>query len=187
VTANEVAAAAVVAAEAAAAETAAEERVEAPALIEARAQALLIGPTRLILAVGGLAVSRARGVESDAAAGLFGVGAGLLLFAVLTGARRRRAWVRIEHAEPAAADVRVESLRRSLAAATYPSTIGLTALIGVALWRDARLAALLAGILAGLGVAALAFAAELAAWERRRGGQVLVERGSGGRVFLRRY
>ena len=71
------------------------------------------------------------------------------------------------------------------AGATYPSTIGLTGLTGIALAVNPRLAALLAGILAGLGLGALVFAAQLAAWERERHARLLVERGRGGRAFVR--
>jgi hypothetical protein len=67
--------------------------------------------------------------------------------------------------------------------AAYPSTIGLTVLIGIALGFQPTLAALLAGILAGIGGAALGFAAQLTAWERQRGVRVLAEPGKGGRVF----
>ena len=86
-----------------------EDRASAPALIEARAQTLLIGMLRLILAAGGLAA--------------------------------------------------------------------------MALLLDPALAALLAGILAGLGGAALGFGAQLAAWERQRGARVLAEPGRRGRIF----
>ena len=158
---------------------------EAPALTAARAQSLLISAVRLGLASGGLALVRVRGVEAGAAAGIFALGAGLLLFTVLASARRRRMWRRIADAEPAPPEASVEPWWRSLLAATYPSTIGLTGLTAIALGANPRLAALLAGILAGLGLAALGFAAQLAAWERERHARLLVERGRQGRVFLR--
>jgi hypothetical protein len=138
------------------------------------------------LSLAAFALVRVRGVEAGVAGGIFALGAGLLLFAVLASSRRRRAWARIAGAEAAPVDASVESPWRSLLAATYPSTIGLTILTVVALVADPRLAALLAGILAGLGLAALVFAAQLAAWERERHGRLLVEPGRGGRAFLRR-
>jgi hypothetical protein len=159
---------------------------KAPALVETRAQALLIAPVRLVLALVGLALARVRGVEAGAAAGIFGLGAGLVLFAVLASARRRRAWARLADAAAAPADAPVERRRRTLLAATYPSTLGLTGLTAIALVADSRLAAFLAGVLAGLGLAALGFAAQVAAWERARHVRLLVERGRGGRAFLRR-
>jgi hypothetical protein len=170
--------------EAGAAATAEQGLAPAPVLVEARAQALLIGPLRLALAAGGLAGARLRGVHGGTAAGLFALGAGVLLFAVLASARRRREWARIEAAEPAPRGAATEARWRTLAAATYPSTIGVTALIGVALGKNPALAALLAGVLAGLGLAALAFAAQLSAWERARGARLLVERRRHGRAFV---
>jgi hypothetical protein len=158
----------------------------APVLVEARAQALLIAPVRLVFALAALALARARGVEPGVAVGIFALGAGLLVFGVLASARQRRAWVRIAEAGAAPTDARVEPWRRTVLAASYPSTIGLVGLTAIALVADPRLAAFLAGVLAGLGLAALAFAAQLAAWERERLGRLLVERGRGGRAFLRR-
>jgi hypothetical protein len=66
----------------------------------------------------------------------------------------------------------------------YPSTIGLTAVTAVALVVRPELAAVLAGILAGLGLAALWSAGQLALWERELGGRLFAERGKGGRVFV---
>jgi hypothetical protein len=153
--------------------------------VEARAQALLIGPVRLALALGALTLARARGVDAGAAAGLFAFGAGVLLFAVLASSRRRRDWARIAEAQPAPVNASVEPRWRSLVAATYPSTIGLTAVTAIALPLDPGLAALLAGILAGLGLAALLFAAQFVLWERELHGRLLVEGGRRGRIFVR--
>jgi len=150
-----------------------------------RAQALLIAPVRLALGLIGLGLARVRGLDGGLAVGLFALGLGILLFSVVASVRRRRDWARIAAAEPAPPDARIESRGRSLVTATYPSTIGLTVLTGIALATNPRLAALLAGLLAGLAVAALWFAARLAAWERERHGRVLVERGRRGRAFLR--
>jgi hypothetical protein len=117
----------------------AEDRPEAPALVEARAQALLIAPVRLGLALAAFVLVRVRGVEAGVAGSIFAFGAGLLVFAVLASARRRRTWARIAEAGTAPANARVEPRRRSLPAATYPSTIGLTGLTGIALVANTRL------------------------------------------------
>ncbi len=74
--------------------------------------------------------------------------------------------------------------RRALALAMYPSTIGLSAVTLVALAVRPELAAVLAGILAGLGLAALYSAGQLALWERELGGRLYLERGRAGRIFL---
>jgi hypothetical protein len=92
-------------------------------------------------------------------------------------------WLRLAEAEPLGLRARFVSRGRGLLRAAYPSTIGLTVLIALAAWPQPGLAALLAGILAGLGGAALEFALRLAAWERRRGARVVAEPGRKGRVF----
>ncbi|HEY6835543.1 MAG TPA: hypothetical protein VI142_03650 [Gaiellaceae bacterium] len=168
---------------AAATATEAEDRSTAPALVEARAQLLLIGMLRLVLAVAGLAAAIAAGERAGAAAALFAAGAVILLVAVMSSRRRRVVWTRLVEAEPLESEPKLEPRRLIVARAAYPSTIGLTVLIAMSLFLAPALAALLAGILAGLGAAALGFAAQLSAWERQRGARVLAEPGRGGRVF----
>jgi hypothetical protein len=107
----------------------------------------------------------------------------VVLVSIMGGRRRRFVWLRLAEAEPLAREARLEPRRLIVARAAYPSTIGLTVLVAMALWLQPPLAALLAGILAGLGGAALGFGAQLAAWERQRGARVLAEPGRGGRVF----
>jgi hypothetical protein len=143
--------------------------------VEARAQALLIAALRLAVAAAGVLAAVARGVEATPAAGLVAFGAGLVLFSVYAGGRPQRASLRFADPEPAPDDARVESRVRALARATYPSTIGLTALTLIALWPQPPLAAFLAGILAGLGVMALVGAARLTAWERARRTRLFVD------------
>jgi hypothetical protein len=157
--------------------TAAEVREQqgAPVLVEARAQALLITALRLALATAGTVAAVARGVDRGPAVGLVAFGAGLVLFSVYAGGRPQRAARRFGDAQPAPDDFRVESRLRSLAAAAYPSTIGLTVLTLVSLWPQPPLAAVLAGILAGLGVMAVVGAARLSAWERARGTRFFVD------------
>jgi hypothetical protein len=155
--------------------TAAEATAGAPALVEARSQALLIAAVRLALGVAGVGASIARGVHGGPAIGLFVVGAAFLLLAVYGGDRRQRSALKFKNPDPAPPEARVEGWARSLALAAYPSTIGLTALTGFALWRQPGLAALLAGILGGLAVMSLIGVARLASWERERGVRIFVE------------
>jgi hypothetical protein len=168
---------------AAASATEARESGVAPELIDVRAQTLLIAGLRLALAAVGLGAAIAAGARPSAGAGLFVIGAVLLLVAVLGGRRRRLVWLRLAEAEPLDTSATLEPRVRILLRATYPSTIGLTVLIALSLWPQPSLAALLAGILAGIGAAALEFGLQLGAWERRRGAQLLVEPGRRGRVF----
>jgi hypothetical protein len=178
-----VAAAAVAGAGAAANAADSEDRSAAPALIEARAQTLLIGIVRLVLAAAGLGAAIAAGAARGAAAASFAAGALIVLVAIMSNRRGRLVWQRLEEATPLASVATLEPRRRAVLRAAYPSTIGLTVLIALALWFRPTLAALLAGILAGIGGAALGFAAQLTAWERQRGARVLTEPGKGGRVF----
>ncbi|HEY7017814.1 MAG TPA: hypothetical protein VH297_05045 [Gaiellaceae bacterium] len=157
-------------------------RSEAPALVEARPQALLIAAVRLVLGVAGLVASIAFGVEPGAALGIFVFGVLILLLAVYGGGRRHRTALKFADPDPAPADARIESRSRGLARAMYPSTIGLTVLTAVSLWPQPGLAALLAGLLAGLAVMSLIGAARLTSWERMRRARILVE-GKTNRVF----
>jgi hypothetical protein len=171
-------------AEAGAAATAADSEENAPALIEVRAQFVLIGAVRLALAAAGFGAAIARGTSPGVAAGLFALGAGVLLVAVLGGGRGgTMAWARLRDAEPLPPGAQLESRSRSVVRAAYPSTIGLSVLIVLALAIDSALAAVLAGILAGIGGVAVGFAVQLAVWERKRGARILVEPGHGGRVY----
>jgi hypothetical protein len=156
-----------------------------PALVEARPQALLIAVVRLALGIGGLVASVARGVDPGPAAGLFVLGALLLLLSVYGGDRRRRSALAFDAPEPAPSDARIESRSRSLVQAAYPSTLGLTVLSAVALWPQPGLAALLAGILAGLALMSLVGAVRLASWERASQARILID-GKTSRVFAAR-
>ncbi len=158
------------------------EETGAPALVEARPQALLIAVTRLALGIGGLAATTARGVDPGPAVGLFAFGALILLLTVYGGDRRRRTALKLGTPDPLPADARIESRSHALVRAAYPSTIGLTVLTAVALWPRPDLAAFLAGILGGLGVMSFVGAARLAALERSRGARLLIE-GRTSRVF----
>jgi hypothetical protein len=160
------------------------EQTEAPALVGVRAQALLIAIVRLVLAAAGLSAAIARGTSSGVAAGLFGLGAGVLLIVVLGGSRGGGAWDRLKKAQPLPPGAEIESRGRSVLRAAYPSTIGLSVLIVLALAIDAALAAALAGILGGIGGVAAGFAAQLEVWERRRGVRVYAEPGGGGLVYV---
>jgi hypothetical protein len=113
---------------------------------------------------------------------LFALGALLLLFAVYGGDRRHRSALKFESPDQAPPDARIESRGRGLVRAAYPSTIGLTILAVIALLPQPGLAALLAGILGGLGVMSLVGAARLASWERSRRARILIE-GKTSRVF----
>jgi hypothetical protein len=158
-------------------------RPGAPVLAEARPQALLIAAVRLGLAAAGLAAAVALGLGRGPAAALFACGVAILFLAVYGGDRRRRSALRFAEPEPAPAGARIEGRGHALARAAYPSTIGLTVLIALAVWPQPGLAALLAGILGGLGGVSVAGALRLGAWERERQARILIEAGRAERIY----
>ncbi len=158
----------------------------ASALVDARMQALLIGGLRLVLAFVAVGLARARGVDPGPAAGLFAFGVGLLLISLPASMTRRSGRPRDVEARPLPDDAAVMPHRRALVFAMYPSTIGLSAVTAIALVVSPELAAVLAGILAGLGLAALYSAGQLMLREHELGGRLFAERGRHGRVFLSR-
>lgn len=151
------------------------ERSGAPALVEARQQALLIAALRGLLAVGGVIASVARGVHPGPALGLAIFGAALVLLSIYGGGRPARSRARFANPEPAPADAHMQGRWRGLAEAAYPSTIGLTALTAIALWPQPPLAAFLAGILAGLAVMSLVGFTRLTLLERSRRSRILID------------
>jgi hypothetical protein len=118
--------------------------------------ALLLALIRFALAAVGLAGAILRGVDATVALATFGFGVMILAIAVV--ATRRRRW--------SGRDIRGENPLRVAISALYPSSLGLAALIVFSLVLDPQLAALMAGLLAGLALVAVAVAAQIA-WARR--------------------
>jgi hypothetical protein len=176
VTAIAVAVAAAAAVAVAAVETASRnERSGAPALVEARQQALLIAALRGVLAAAGIVAAIMRGVHQGPALGLAIFGAALVLLSIYGGGRPARSKAKFANPEPAPADAQMQGRWHGLAEAAYPSTIGLTALTAIALWPQPPLAAFLAGILAGLAVMSLVGFVRLTALERTRRSRILID------------
>jgi hypothetical protein len=132
-----------------------------------------IVPIRLGLGFVFLGAARVLGVETGASVRLFGLGAFLYVVAMLTSRRRRLFWHRAAEATQIDAGAPVGGWAWTIARSTFPSTLGVAALTAVALQTNAPLAALLAGVLAGMGVGGLVFAVELVRWERARNGRLL--------------
>jgi hypothetical protein len=158
-----------------------ETRAGAPALVEAREQALLIAALRGALAVAGVGAAVARGVHFGPALGLVAFGAAIVLLSVYGGGRPARSRAKFANPEPAPETARMQGRWHGLAEAAYPSTIGLAALTAIALVLQ-PLAAFLAGILAGLAAMSLVGFARLTVLERRRQATILVDY-KGSRVF----
>jgi hypothetical protein len=131
-----------------------------------------VTPLRFVLAAGTLLTAIAAGAASSSARVAFGLGlvggAGLVL-----GDPRRRMLRREIVFRPAPDVFDLEEPWRSSLRGLYPSSLGLTVLSLVALAWDPVLSAVLAGVIAGLGVAGLISAVDVALQERRLGGRVL--------------
>jgi hypothetical protein len=154
-------------------------------LVDVRAYFLLILPVRLALGLAGLAAARAFGVSQTASVWLFGLGAGLFALAMLPSRRRQTFFARAGEAEAIKGPITVQSRARTLARSAFPSTLAVSALTAIALPIDAGLAALLAGILAGMALFGLVFGIELVTWERDRGVRLLSAPDQGGKLFIR--
>lgn len=119
-----------------------------------RLRLLLVGPLRLALSVAWLGAAYAAGGRSEALLLAFAAGAFGIAFLVPNDPRAR---FRGTPAEPAElpADARVAAPWLHVVHASLPSTVGVSVLAAVTLAFNPTLTALLAGILAGLGIAAL--------------------------------
>jgi hypothetical protein len=119
-----------------------------------RLRLLLIGPLRLVLGAVWLGAARAAGGSPSATLLAFAVGAFALAFLVSNDPRARFRRASGKPAElPADATVAPPWLHAFHAA--FPSTVGVSILAAVTLPFNQTLTALLAGNLAGLGLAAL--------------------------------
>jgi hypothetical protein len=152
-----------------------ETRAGAPALVEARQQALLIAALRGVLTMAGVLAAVSRGVHPGPAFGLAVFGAAIVLLSIYGGGKPARSAARFANPEPTPAEARLQGAWRGLAEAAYPSTIGLTALTAIALWPRPPLAAFLAGILAGLAVMSLVGFVRLTLLESARLSRILVD------------
>jgi hypothetical protein len=119
-----------------------------------RDRTLGVIPIRLGLGVLLLGAARLAGAENGPALLAFVIGVFGITFVIFNDPRARFAQGTVEPlALPAAAEI-APRWRQALAA-TIPSTIAVAVLAGIALVPQPTLAALLAGVEAGLGVAAL--------------------------------
>lgn len=119
-----------------------------------RLRLTLVAPLRLALSVALLVAARAAGSPRDPALLSFASAAFVTFFFTANDPRARS---RDASAEPAElpADAKVAPTWAHAVHASFPSTVGVSILAAVALAFQPTLAALLAGILAGLGAAAV--------------------------------
>jgi hypothetical protein len=118
-----------------------------------RLASVLVGTARVVLGAAGVGGSVSLGLSFATAVAEAGLGAGLTIFALVVPGGRQRPW-RLAPPRPQAR----RSWWRTLFAAMFPSTYGVAVLTAIALVFDASLAALLAGVLLGMGALALAHA-----------------------------
>ena len=157
---------------------------KAPRLVGLSTAPLAVAPIRIGLGLVGLVGAGLRGLSWGVAGAEFALGTALFAFSALVDPRRRFFRLKDEEAEPVPADATFEPLARVALLATYPSTVGLAVLTGVSLAFNAALAAVLAGGVAGLGVAGAISGTMIALQERAEGVRLYVERG-GRRLFTR--
>ena len=118
-----------------------------------RDRALLVAPIRIALGVVWLVAARLAGASGVSAILAFLGGAFAVVFAAFNDPRSR--FLRRDEPQPAPAGAVVASRLHQALQATVPSTVGVTVLAAIALVPQPVLAAFLAGISAGLGVAGL--------------------------------
>jgi hypothetical protein len=125
-----------------------------------RLRLLLIGPARLVLSVVWLGAARAAGGEAGSTLVAFAAGTFAMAFLVPNDPRAR---FRQGPGAPAElpADATVAPAWIHVVHAALPSTVGVSILAALTLAFQPTLSALLAGLLAGLGLAALMRAYEM--------------------------
>jgi len=119
-----------------------------------RERAVGVIPIRLGLGLALLGAARLAGAQSAPALLAFVVGVFGITFVIFNDPRARFAQGEVEPLD-APPDAELAPRWRQALAATVPSTIAVAVLAGIALVPQPTLAALLAGVEAGLGVAAL--------------------------------
>jgi hypothetical protein len=152
-----------------------------PAVYRVTHQRLVLSAIRLALAAAGFAASIGAGADPAAAGVGLALGAGICGLALVTDRR----WLLLgqPEADPLPDRVRRASLARAVADGMLPSTVGVAVLAGVSLGFEPILTAVLAGILAGMGIVSLVSCVEVALWERRSHAQLLADAD----VHTRRY
>jgi hypothetical protein len=152
-----------------------------PAVYRVTHQRLALSAIRLGMAAVAFAGSITAGADPPAAGVGLALGAGICALALVTD--RRWLLLGTPRADPLPDDVRRASLARAVADGMLPSTAGVAVLAAISLVFEPILAAMLAGILAGMGIVSLVSCVEVALWERRSDAQLLADAD----VHTRRY
>ena len=144
-----------------------------PAVYRVTHQRLALSGIRLALAALGLAGSILAGTDGAAAGVALALGAGICALALVTDRR----WLLLGKptAGPLPEEARRAPLTRAVASGLLPSTVGVAVLAAASLAFQPILAAVLAGILAGMGIVGLVSCVEVALWERETGSQLYAD------------
>ena len=157
--------------------------VPSPTLSSASVRAAGVAAIRLLLGIGFVAGSIARGLDRGPALLAAAVGA-IVLTMIALGPRGRTREGALEDAHPMPPDARFDPGWLGVLLACVPSTVGVAAMAVVALVFSSALAALLGGVLLSLGGLAAVAWAQLSARERGERRRYWVERGPSPRVFV---
>lgn len=136
-----------------------------PAVYRVCHQRLALSGVRLFLAALCAGASIAAGAGSGPAGVGFALGAGICSLALVTD--RRWLLLRAPSAEPLPDGARPFPLTRAVASGMLPSTAGVAVLAAAALVFEPLLAAVLSGVLAGMGIVGMVSCLEVVLWERR--------------------
>ena len=158
-------------------------RAGAPTLSSASVRAAGVAAIRLLLGVGFVAGSVARGLDRGPALLAAFVGA-LVLVMIALGPRGRTRESDLGDALPVPPDARFDPRWLGVLQACVPSTVGVAAMAVVAVVFSPALAAVLGGVLLALGGLAAVAWVQLAARERGERRRYWVERGPRPRVFV---
>jgi hypothetical protein len=136
-----------------------------PAVYRVVHQRLALSGIRLGLGLLGFLGSILAGADGRAAGVGLALGAGICGLALVTDRR----WLLLGKptADPLPEGARRAPLARAVADGMLPSTVGVAVLAAASLVFEPILSAVLAGILAGMGIVSLVSCIEVALWERR--------------------
>lgn len=156
---------------------------ELPTLESVSARALLVAPVRVALGLAGLGAAAAAAERAEAALLAFLLGAFAILILIL--ADPRRSFFRLKETPPAPPPgARYAGRLETALHAAFPSTVGVAALTAASAPFRPELAALLAGVLAGMGLASGTSGAQFRLRERAQGATLYVDRRTD-RAYLR--
>jgi hypothetical protein len=158
-------------------------RAGAPTLSSASVRAAGVAAIRLLLGVGFVAGSVARGLDRGPAL-LAAFAGALVLVLIALGPRGRTRESDLGDALPVPPDARFDAGWLGVLQACVPSTVGVAALAVGALVFSPALAAVLGGVLLALGGLAAVAWVQLAGRERGERRRYWVERGPRPRVFV---